>query len=202
VGKKGGDYHAIMKTREARGTAAPARMAFRAWTTEKAPRSARARGNLILKPGSKFFMPIPFLACMVATAAFYHLPPRVLPAIHVVEGGRPGSISRNTDGSFDLGVMQVNTLWAPKIAAVTGMTDAAVRSRLTYDPCFGIAAAGAIMRVYLNESGGDLLRAVGDYHSHTPARAIAYQEKVLGAARRLFARQTPVMTAVTAANYP
>lgn len=32
-------------------------------------------------------MAIPFLACMVATAAFYHLPPRVLPAIQAVEGG-------------------------------------------------------------------------------------------------------------------
>ena len=149
-------------------------------------------------------MAIPFLACMVAAASFYHLPPRVLPSIQAVEGGRPGIVSRNTDGSSDLGVMQVNTLWVPQFAAVTGMTEDAVRTRLIVDPCFNIAAAGAIMRVYLNEAGGDLLRAVGYYHSRTPERASDYQAKVLGAATRLFVRPTPAMApaTVTAADYP
>jgi hypothetical protein len=147
-------------------------------------------------------MTIPFLACMVATAAFYHLPPRVLPSIQVVEAGRPGTISQNTDGSADLGVMQVNTLWLPRFAAITGMTETAVRTRLIADPCFNIAAAGAIMRIYLTEADGDLLRAVGFYHSHTPERATAYQAKVLSAATRLFVRTTPAPSTVTAADYP
>jgi hypothetical protein len=147
-------------------------------------------------------MAIPFLACMVATAAFYHLPPRVLPSIQLVEGGRPGTISRNTDGSSDLGVMQVNTLWVPRFAAITGLTEDAVRARLISDSCFNIAAAGAIMRVYLNESRGDLLRAVGFYHSHTPERATAYQTKVLSAATRLFVRPPPVATMIAATGRP
>jgi hypothetical protein len=147
-------------------------------------------------------MAIPFLACMVAAATFYHLPPRVLPSIQGVEGGSPGTISLNTDGSADLGVMQVNTLWVPKFAAITGMPVDAVRTQLVFDPCFNIAAAGAIMRVYLNESRGDLLRAVGFYHSHTPERASAYQAEVLSAATRLFTRPTPVTPTITAADYP
>jgi hypothetical protein len=147
-------------------------------------------------------MAIPFLACMVATAAFYHLPPRVLPSIQVVEAGRPGTISQNTDGSADLGVMQVNTIWLPRFATITGMTAAAVRTRLIVDPCFNIAAAGAIMRIYLTEADGDLLRAVGFYHSHTPERASAYQAKVLSAAMHLFVRTTPAPATVTAADYP
>ncbi len=147
-------------------------------------------------------MAIPFLACMVATAAFYHLPPRVLPSIQHVEAGRPGTVSRNADGSADLGVMQVNTLWLPRFAAITGMTEDAVRARLIVDPCFNIAAAGAIMRVYLDQSGGVLVRAVGFYHSHTPERANAYEAKVLSAATELFARPAPIPATVTAADYP
>jgi hypothetical protein len=148
-------------------------------------------------------MAIPFLACMVAAASFYNLPPRVLPSIQVVEGGRPGTISRNTDGSSDLGVMQVNTLWVPRFAAITGMTEDAIRTRLIFDPCFNIAAAGAIMRVYLNETAGNLLRAVGYYHSHTPERANAYQTAVLNAATRLFEQPpTSVTATITAADYP
>jgi hypothetical protein len=133
-------------------------------------------------------MAIPFLACMVAAASFYHLPPRVLPSIQAVEGGSVGSVSRNADGSDDLGVMQVNTLWIEPIARITGMSRDAVATRLVGDACFNIAAAAAIMRTYLIEAHGDLMAAVGDYHSHTPALNEAYQALVLGQAARLFGR--------------
>jgi Transglycosylase SLT domain len=131
-------------------------------------------------------MPVPYLACMLAAASFYHLPPRVLPSIQAVEGGRPGLVSRNTDGSADLGVMQVNTLWVRRFAQVTRLPPAEVYHRLIDDPCFNIAAAGAIVRFYLSQDHGDVVRAVGDYHSHTPVRAAAYQAKVIHAASRLF----------------
>jgi hypothetical protein len=61
-----------------------------------------------------------------------------------------------------------------------------VRARLLDDPCFNIAAAGLILRGYLDETRGDLLRAVGNYHSHTPALNQGYQAKVVGAARLMF----------------
>ena len=131
-------------------------------------------------------MAIPFLACMALTASFYHLPPRVLPAIQVVEGGRVGIVSHNTDGSDDLGMMQVNTLWLPALSRRSGWTVAAVRTRLVGDACFNISAAGAILRTYLNETRGDLMLAVGDYHSHTPALNQSYQISVRAAAGRLF----------------
>ncbi len=133
-------------------------------------------------------MPIPFLACMALTASFYHLPPRVLPAIQMVEGGRVGIVSRNTDGSDDLGMMQVNTLWLPALSRRSGLTVAAVRARLVGDACFNISAAGAILRTYLDETQGDLMRAVGDYHSHTLALNQSYQISVRAAAGRLFGR--------------
>ena len=131
-------------------------------------------------------MTIPFLACMASVAAFYHLPPRVLPSIQAVEGGRPGLVHMNQDGSQDLGVMQVNTRWVQPLAWQTGMAPQVALQRLADDPCFNIAAAGAILRIYLNEAGGDLLRAVGYYHSHTPPLAEAYEVRVLGSAARLF----------------
>ena len=131
-------------------------------------------------------MAVPFLACMALVASVYQLPPRVLPAIQAVEGGFVGSVSGNADGSDDLGVMQVNTLWLGTLARVSRLPPAEVRRRLVFAPCFNIAAAGLIMRLYLNETHGDLLRAVGDYHSHTPALNADFRERVLAAARKLF----------------
>jgi hypothetical protein len=131
-------------------------------------------------------MAVPYLACMALVASLYNLPPRVLPSIQMVEGGTPGNVSHNTDGSDDFGVMQVNSLWLPALSATTHLPQNVVRARLIAWPCFNIAAAGAIMRTYLNETHGDLMRAIGNYHSHTPFRNLAYQAKVLQSATRLF----------------
>jgi hypothetical protein len=69
-------------------------------------------------------MTIPFLACMASVAAVYHLPPRMVPSIQAVEGGRPGLVHGNTDGSQDLDVMQVNTPGVQPLAGQTGVTPA------------------------------------------------------------------------------
>lgn len=136
-------------------------------------------------------MVVPFLACMVAVAAYYHLPPRVLPAIQAVEGGRVGSLHVNADGSEDLGVMQVNTRWVESLARTIGATPEATRQRLIGDACFNIAASGVILRIYLNEARGDIPLAVGYYHSHTPALRDDYLAQVMRSASAMFGRGTP-----------
>ena len=54
------------------------------------------------------------------------------------------------------------------------------------------------MRIYLDESRGDVVRAVGYYHSHTPDRANAYQIRVIRASFALFGRPPPPPTRVKA----
>jgi hypothetical protein len=136
-------------------------------------------------------MAVPYLACMVLVAAYNNLPPRVLPAIQAVEGGRVGLTHPNSDGSEDLGVMQVNSRWITPIARAVGVPEPVVRTRLIDDACYNIAAAGVVLATYLAEERGDLMRAVGDYHSHTPALNQDYQEQVMAAARAMFERSSP-----------
>lgn len=135
-------------------------------------------------------MPAHYLACFALVSAFFHLPPHVLPSIQMVEGGRPGLAAANRDGSADLGVMQINTLWIAPLARYTRQPESTIRHRLLEDPCFNIAAAGAIMRIYLNDEKGNLMRAIGSYHSHKPARNQLYQLKVVEASERLFRRRS------------
>jgi Transglycosylase SLT domain len=131
-------------------------------------------------------MAIPYLACMALVAAWNRLPPRVLPSIQAVEGGQVGMVHPDADGSEDLGLMQINTRWIVPLARYTGQSERTIRERLIGNACFNIAAAGAIMAAYLAQEHGDLMRAVGDYHSHTPALNEQYQQSVMGAARALF----------------
>ncbi|OUI84191.1 lytic transglycosylase [Gluconobacter sp. DsW_056] len=132
-------------------------------------------------------MPAPLLACMLAAAIRYDLPPRVLPAIWEVERGAIGLVHHNTNGSDDLGLMQINTQWVGLLSQITRMPATQTAARLVSDGCFNIAASALILRSYLNQTHGNLLEAVGDYHSHTPQLNSAYQKRVLQQARRLFA---------------
>jgi soluble lytic murein transglycosylase-like protein len=131
-------------------------------------------------------MAAPVLACMALVASFYDLPPRVLPSIQAVEGGRPGVVHSNADGSQDLGVMQVNTLWVPAVSHATRMPLTRARALLLRNACFNVNVAGWILRHYIDEEGGDLMRAIGDYHSHTRLLNASYQDQVLRSADRLF----------------
>jgi len=131
-------------------------------------------------------MPIPLLACMIAAAVRYDLPPRVLPVIQRVEGGRVGSVRPDSDGSADLGIMQINTRWIAPLSAIVHMPATQTAARLVSDGCFNVAAAALILRGYVSENHGDIMRAIGDYHSHTPSLNEAYRQKVLTTAQSMF----------------
>jgi len=133
-------------------------------------------------------MGIPYLACMVAAATLYHLPPRVLPSIQATEGGWNGAAVRDSNGTVDLGLMQVNSLWVAPIAAHIHASEAMVHERLRADACFNISAAGAILRRDIRLAHGDLMTGIGYYHSRTPGLGVPYRGRVSDAARRLFIR--------------
>jgi hypothetical protein len=82
--------------------------------------------------------------------------------------------------------MHINTLWIAPLAYRTGLPQVAIRDGLLNDSCFNVAAAGLIMGQYLNETKGDLLFAVGNYHSHVPLLNQDKQIKIMDAARTMF----------------
>ena len=50
-------------------------------------------------------------ACMMLAAQTYEVPPALLVGIYKAEGGKAGLEVSNTNGTFDLGPMQINTIW-------------------------------------------------------------------------------------------
>ncbi|QNT77646.1 lytic transglycosylase domain-containing protein [Entomobacter blattae] len=133
-----------------------------------------------------------YIKCMAMVAALHHFPPRVLPSIYQVEGGQVGTVHNNANNTQDLGVMQVNTRWIVPLMQATGTSGREVYTRLRDDACYNIAAAGAILDQYRQEAKGNMLRAIGYYHSHTPLLGSVYQLKVILAAE---GRRLPKATA-------
>jgi hypothetical protein len=66
------------------------------------------------------------------------------------------------------------------------MSQESVRAWLIGDACTSIAVAGTILDLYRIQERGDLMAAIGDYHSHTPLLNAAYRGAVIARASALF----------------
>lgn len=113
-------------------------------------------------------------ACVLQAANDYTLPLRGLLAVWMTEGGRPGTVSRNTNGTADYGPMQINTVWARRLESQFGVT----RQMITDDFCWSVRAGAYILRYEINQAGGSFWDGVGHYHSRTPRYKYEYIQRV------------------------
>ncbi|WP_375282475.1 lytic transglycosylase domain-containing protein [Sphingobium yanoikuyae] len=102
---------------------------------------------------------------------------QTLSALRRQEGGWIGAEVGNADGSVDLGPMQVNSWWIPRIARLIDRSEPQVRSWLRDDPCFNVEAARWIFLSALHDAK-DFWRAVGIYHSPTRWRQMRYAKGI------------------------
>jgi hypothetical protein len=124
-------------------------------------------------------------ACILAAAQFYSLPVPIIYSIMDVEGGAPGTVSRNTNGSTDHGIMHVNSIHIPAIAEMTNKSRNEIRDRLTNDGCYNVAIGAWLLSSRIHEAR-DFWTGVAHYHSRTPKYGFTYMSKVIKAATRLF----------------
>lgn len=110
--------------------------------------------------------------CLVSAAQRYHLPAPILQAVVLTEGGWKGLKKRNSNGSYDLGPAQINTIHLRELAQY-GVSE----RQLMNDVCVNLHVAAYRLRFEINRVG-DLWRGVGNYHSRTPSLSAAYRERV------------------------
>ena len=122
-------------------------------------------------------------ACLMLAAQTYSVPPAVMVGILQVEGGSLGQAVRNTNGTYDLGPMQINTLWVPELATYWGVEQGTAARWIRDDACTNMGVAAWILRRHLNETGS-LSKAIANYHSKTPSHGYPYKAKVVEAMRR------------------
>jgi len=129
--------------------------------------------------------PATIRGCILAAANLYREPPAVLLILLNVEGGTLGAVSENTNGTVDIGPMQVNQIWVPAVAARWHASQRAAFLALRDDFCANVEVGAWILRQGLDEANGDLWGGVAFYHSHTPAYQRRYLLAVLKQALRL-----------------
>lgn len=113
--------------------------------------------------------------CLQDAARYQGLPALALWGIARVEGGWPGLKRANTNGSYDLGRMQINTIHLADLGRL-GIS----AERLANDDCTNIyVAAWLLKRAWVKT--GDIWAAIGRYHSATPHLAARYRQRVWAA---------------------
>ncbi|MEZ9699757.1 lytic transglycosylase domain-containing protein [Vibrio sp. 10N.261.46.E12] len=133
----------------------------------------------------EYIAPIVIERCVDKAAYKHEFDPSLLMAILDVERGRKGTVTYNTsNGSFDLGPGQVNTIqfqerWFQKEYPTVTWQE------LSSNTCLNLEVAGRVLKQRIKElkPGESVWNAVGHYNSKTKKFKIAYLQKVMKAYR-------------------
>lgn len=121
-------------------------------------------------------------ACWYEAAQKYNLPPDLLYAIaHVESGNRANAIGRNTNGSYDIGVMQINSMHLPMLREKYGIRE----DDLIKNPCLNVHIGAMILRQSIDKYGWNW-RGLGAYNAASDHKRAAYAGRVLQKYRSLF----------------
>jgi hypothetical protein len=115
------------------------------------------------------------IECIYTAAAVYRVEPAIIASVLSVENGRVGTASKNKDGSYDLGVMQINTVWLDKLSQC-GYS----RHEIQYNACSNVWIGTWILSLKIHKNK-NFWAGVGDYNSSHLPQNKAYQQKVAAA---------------------
>ncbi|MDY0300848.1 MAG: lytic transglycosylase domain-containing protein [Trichlorobacter sp.] len=112
--------------------------------------------------------------CFNEAAKRYGISPRILWAIAKVEsGGNPRAINYNKNGTYDYGLMQINSIHKPELERV------GIKWESLADPCTSVYVAAWLLSQHVQQYGYTW-DAVGAYHSKTPSKRKRYAALVGG----------------------
>ena len=119
-------------------------------------------------------------ACIAQAASYHGVDERLLRAVFAVESGtdlNPFAVSKNSNGSVDIGMAQINSQHWPQLAKM------GIKPEQLYDPCVA-SFVGAWMLKKNIDTHGLTWQGVARYHSATPALNQRYQARLYAALER------------------
>lgn len=120
--------------------------------------------------------------CIQEAAVFHGVNADVLRAILIVEsGGRPLALNRNRNGTYDIGIAQINSIHLQELARY------GIRAEHLFDECIAAFVAGWHYARQVRAFGNSW-QAIGAYHSRTPEHNQRYQRLVYRELVRMGAR--------------
>jgi soluble lytic murein transglycosylase-like protein len=121
--------------------------------------------------------------CFQEAGQLYGINPMVLRSIAKVESNtKPDAVNKNSNGTSDVGLMQINTIWK--------MTLGEDRWRYLGDACYNTKTGAWILATCINKYGYNW-KAIGCYNSQTPEKSEIYAKRVFSQLERLKSGKEP-----------
>lgn len=121
--------------------------------------------------------------CIIGASRRYGVYPLVIKSLLLHEAGKIGTLSRNSNGTYDLGPMQMNTI---NLEFLRREFPNLTWRHLAFDLCSNVYAGTYFLKTKLDEAD-DYWTGVGNYHSKTPSLRAKYLGKVIPIYKRLMA---------------
>jgi hypothetical protein len=112
------------------------------------------------------------LSCINSAAIEFNVPSKLIITVLQIERGKNNQAVKNSNGTYDLGSMQINTRWMPILAKYS-----ISREDIQHDPCINVRIGAWILAKAI-ASDNDLLKGISNYHSRTPIYNNRYAQKV------------------------
>ncbi len=129
--------------------------------------------------------------CFDEAAQTHNVPKALLLAIAKQESNfNPAAVGRNTNGTRDIGLMQINSGWLPTLRRY------GVSEQHLFNPCINLHAGAWVLSGNIRQLGYTV-NALGAYNAATPSKRLAYAQKVLRHAQQF---APPAVAARGAAN--
>ncbi len=128
------------------------------------------------------------MECLERVSTRYQVHPVILSIVARVEGGWSGAKIENTNGTYDLGLMQINTIHLDFLSQY-GITE----KMLQNNDCISVGfAAWYIRNVTVNQTARDSMdyfRAIARYHSKNEPYRTRYAERLQAEFTEAFGKQ-------------
>jgi soluble lytic murein transglycosylase-like protein len=110
--------------------------------------------------------------CLDDAAAYHHVSSQLVHAIAQHESGmRANAIYRNSNGTEDIGLMQINSSWLPKLARY------GIRREHLFSACVNAYVGTWILAANIRQFG-PTWKAVGAYNSVSSAKQLVYANAI------------------------
>lgn len=111
------------------------------------------------------------ISCINRAAVEFHVPATLIVSVLSIERGATGTISRNKNGTYDMGPMQINSSWLPTLKKYSYSAN-----DIIYDACKNVYVGAWILANNISKSN-ELWKGVGNYHSHQSSLNYNYSIK-------------------------
>jgi hypothetical protein len=115
------------------------------------------------------------IICSISAAIKYEIPANIMLAVVEKEAGTPGKANKNSNGTWDIGLLQFNSSYISELNHKYGISFKDVAG----NDCYSYDLAAWRIRGHIKNDKGNIWIKASNYHSRTPKFNLIYRTDLI-----------------------